>query len=113
MRIWLREGGTCYLCGYPVAWGTDLEIEHPIALAHGGSDDDAALRCVHGHCHKAKTSAGAKTTAKIKRILARREGTRRERKKIPSRPFPKKKMSWYKAGPRRARNADEAPNPSE
>jgi len=95
-RIWEREGGVCYLCGEPVAL-EHVEIEHPVPLAHGGSDDDEALRCVHADgCHKGKTKADAKITGHIKRIIARLDGTRRARKPIPSRPFGKQKRKWPK-----------------
>lgn len=98
MRIWLREEGVCYLCGEHVPFGPDLQIEHPIALAHGGSDDDAALRLVHAlGCHVGKTALDAKITAKIKRIIARIDGTRRARAKIKSKPFAKvQKRAWPK-----------------
>lgn len=95
LEIWLRDNGKCARCGLPVAWGTDLQIDHPNALINGGSDDRAAMVSLHVRCHKEKTAADVRIAAKIKRIIAREDGTRRERPKIRSRPFPKgKKRPW-------------------
>lgn len=40
-------------------------------------------------CHKIKTKREVKANAKVKRIVARNTGTRRQRKAIANRPFPK------------------------
>lgn len=64
-RIFLREGGICHICGNVVRQGEPYEIEHPTALADGGSDDEADLRVAHVKCHAAKTAT--ETTARARR----------------------------------------------
>ena len=95
LRIWTREAGLCYICGKFTRWD-EAQIEHPIALAHSGSDDDIVLRVVHVECHKPKTKEDAGITAWIKRIHAREDGTRRPRAKIKSPGFPEWKGTWAK-----------------
>lgn len=68
-RIFLREGGRCHICGHIVRQGEPYEIEHPTALADGGSDDEAALRVAHVKCHAAKTSQEHTARAKRDRIV--------------------------------------------
>lgn len=68
--IFLREQGRCYLCGLKLRAGVDAyQIEHPVALVLGGSDDDADLRVVCIPCHKPKTKADAGARAKRDRIV--------------------------------------------
>lgn len=69
-KIFLREGGHCYLCGLTLRVGADsYQIEHPDSLALGGSDDDADLRVVCTPCHKVKTAADAAEKGKRDRIV--------------------------------------------
>ena len=89
LNIWLRNDGVCGICGRQIPYGPDLEIEHPIALAHGGADSDDRLMPVHAACHKPKTKVDAGVTGWIKRVHARIDGTRRPRQAIQSRGFPK------------------------
>ncbi|WP_414156555.1 HNH endonuclease [Pseudomonas sp. BNK-30] len=40
------------------------EVDHIVALAHGGTDDDYNLRAINRDCHKAKTQRESKTIKK-------------------------------------------------
>jgi len=88
-KIFLREQGCCYLCSRKLRVGVDqYQIEHPTALALGGSDDDADLRVVCIDCHKPKTKQDAAAKAKRDRIVT--AGWQRPVKaKRPSRGFRK------------------------
>lgn len=68
-RIFLRENGICCICGVQIRPGEAYEIEHPDALALGGSDDDADLKPVHYRCHKIKSKRDAGQKAKRDRIV--------------------------------------------
>ncbi|MFE3453668.1 HNH endonuclease [Nonomuraea sp. NPDC059194] len=46
-----RDRGVCYLCGRV---GAD-EVDHVVAVADGGSWDQANLRSAHRACHGAKS----------------------------------------------------------
>lgn len=52
-RILLRDKYTCQQCGHI---GTDLEVDHIINTAQGGTDDDQNLQSLCIPCHKAKTA---------------------------------------------------------
>lgn len=52
-RILLRDRYTCQQCGYV---GMDLEVDHIVNVARGGSDDDSNLQALCKLCHKAKTA---------------------------------------------------------
>jgi len=49
-RILERDGHTC-ACGSPAA-----QVDHSIAVAHGGTHEDHNLRAICGPCHDAKTA---------------------------------------------------------
>lgn len=97
-RIFAAHGGICGLSGKKIRAGEPFEIEHRIALALGGTNDDDNLYVVLVDPHREKTKTDVKAIAKAKRIEARENGTRRPRKQIPSRPFekPKEKQPWPK-----------------
>jgi len=73
--------------------GPDVEYDHEIAIWLGGPDDDGPnMRPLHrSPCHrKVKTPRDAKVIAKVKRLIARNEGTRRPRQAIKSQGFNKR-----------------------
>lgn len=51
--ILLRDKYTCQSCGHI---GTDLEVDHIVNVAQGGSDDECNLQALCIPCHKAKTA---------------------------------------------------------
>lgn len=87
-----RQGGICKraFCELPAT-----DVDHIIPLWAKGSNKDENLEGLCVPHHKQKTQAEAKMRAKVNRIEAREEGTRRERKAIPSAPFQKGvKRAW-------------------
>lgn len=85
LRIYLRCNGRC-VCGAKVPMEGTV-IDHPITLWMGGPDEDDQLVYLCGPCDKIKTAKDAGDRAKVKRIIARENGTRRPRKAIKSAGF--------------------------
>lgn len=50
--ILLRDHYTCRVCGLTT---NQLEVDHVVNIAQGGSDDDDNLQAICIPCHKAKT----------------------------------------------------------
>lgn len=55
-RILLRDQYTCRCCGVVTQ---EIEVDHIINVAEGGSDDDSNLQSLCVPCHQAKTAAEA------------------------------------------------------
>lgn len=55
LRILERDCGRCHVCGVD---GAD-QVDHVVALAEGGTQDDANLAAVHAFCHRKKTAQEA------------------------------------------------------
>ena len=93
-----QEGKCACPCGEKLQpLGEGVIDEHRIALALGGTNDLSNRELWRKPCAASKTARkDAPAIAKAKRIEARENGTRRERKPIPSRPFPKGKAEWPK-----------------
>lgn len=99
LQLMLDQDGVCACgCGVKLQPMTEGVIdEHRIALALGGTNALTNRHLFRKPCAKAKTSdKDAPAIAKVKRIEARENGTRRQRKPIPSRPFQKGKTNWPK-----------------
>ena len=72
------------------------EVAH-FTLFNGGADELHNLECLHPACHAEKTNGNDKpSAAKVRRIEARENGTRRPRKPIPPHINP-----WPPAGSRK------------
>ena len=92
--VWARDKGVCKQCGVPVKmWQADHIVplhsippsqleDYPNCLRFWCIENLQTLCYDH---HTAKTAAEATARAKVKRIRARIEGTRRARKKLPTR----------------------------
>ena len=88
LAILERQGGLCAACGEALEIG-DTHLDHVNPLWVSGDDTDGNLEAIHVACHREKTPRDVKVITKIKRLIARNEGTRKARKAIPSRPFVK------------------------
>jgi len=87
--VWDRYQGRCAepTCAVAVPLkGTT--IDHIIALELGGADDFDNLQPLCPACDRIKTAQDAGLIAKLRRLLRRQDGTRRERREINSAPFP-------------------------
>jgi 5-methylcytosine-specific restriction enzyme A len=78
-ELFTEHEGRCHICNGKISVGEAWDVEHPIPLANGGSDDEANWRPAHVKCHKRKTAEDAGKIAKTKRVRARHMGIRRER----------------------------------
>jgi 5-methylcytosine-specific restriction protein A len=87
LRIYLACNGRC-VCGVKVPMAGTV-IDHRIPLWMGGADDDANLRFLCPACDKPKTAKDKGAIGKVKRLIAREDGTRRPRKPIASKGFDK------------------------
>jgi hypothetical protein len=94
-RIHEREAGKCWLCTKLVPQtGPDVRYDHRVPLELGGTDDDANIFPLHREpCDRLKTAADMAKIAKVRRLIAREDGTRRPRKAIPNRPWPTESRS--------------------
>lgn len=89
VRIFLARNGMCVTCGQQIRQGQGWFIEHPEALALGGSDNDADLWPAHTKCKAGKDAADAAEKAKRDRLIAS-SWEDKPRSKFKSRGFPKR-----------------------
>lgn len=87
-KIFLARNGICFNCRRQIdQYGELWFIEHPEAIAQGGSDDDADLWPSHTACKPAKDAVDAAAKAKRDRLITasyQPEGERRS--SFPKRP---------------------------
>lgn len=57
-RIFLRDGYTCQCCGRVTH---ELELDHIVNVAQGGTEDDSNLQSLCVPCHKKKTAQESTT----------------------------------------------------
>ena len=95
--FFLDQDGICG-CGCGVKMDHEREgtiDEHVLPLWCGGTNDLTNRKLYRKPCAAEKTSRETTARGKVNRIIAREDGTRRERKQIPSRPFDKgPKRKW-------------------
>lgn len=68
--------GLCHLCGQRIKAGEKWEVEHRIALALGGADEDVNLAPAHIACHAIKTKDDVGRYSKALRQRAKHLGIR-------------------------------------
>jgi 5-methylcytosine-specific restriction protein A len=68
-KIFLARNGICVTCRQQIRAGQKWFIEHPEAVAQGGSDDDADLWPAHTACKAVKDAADARAKAKRDRLV--------------------------------------------
>lgn len=91
LRVWDAYKGVCHLCGMAIKTGDAWHVEHIVALACGGTDEDANMAPAHIDCHAPKTKDDVRVAAKIKRVAARHIGAKPAPKAtIANRGFPKR-----------------------
>lgn len=73
-RIWLREGGRCYLTGAKIQVGDSYEFEHVIAITLGGENRESNIKLALTAPHKLKTKADVKARAKVARVRMKHNG---------------------------------------
>ena len=65
--LWERDAGLCGFCGDPVDL-LEMDLDHIIPKADGGSNDDSNLRVAHRLCNRL---AGARTSSTHRRFSPR------------------------------------------
>jgi len=70
-RIFQNREGRCYICERKLGPSDDWDIEHPIALENGGTDDDANLEVCCDWCHKPKTAEDHATAGHGRRMATK------------------------------------------
>jgi hypothetical protein len=68
-KIFLARNGICFNCRQQIRAGQAWFIEHPEAIAQGGSDDDADLWPSHNACKAGKDAVDAAVKAKRDRLV--------------------------------------------
>ena len=76
-RIFAACNGHCCGCGIKLRSGMDYEIDHRIALANGGTDDDSNLQVLCEGCHLIKTGGAVSDAAKSKRVYTKQNVPKR------------------------------------
>lgn len=90
-RIFLREGGRCYLSGRLIRPGDAWELDHRVALINGGSHAEDNLFPALRDKHREKTAADVAEKSKIERIRKKHLGVwPQAARKIQSRGFEKR-----------------------
>ena len=87
-RLLERDKWMCCVKGCPQFFAWPLELDHRVPLALGGSDDDDNLTAICQMHHLEKTRDDVKAIAKAKRLSS---PSKRQKRKIPSRPFPSRR----------------------
>lgn len=93
LRLYDLHGGLCHICNCVIDRVRDRwDVEHVLALALGGADDDDNRQPAHTRCHKVKTADDLGHIAKAKRREAKHLGA----KPPSSRPMPGNRNSKWK-----------------
>lgn len=93
-EAFLASNGCCAKCAAKLTGA--YEVDHRVSLWMGGADELHNLECLCVPCHANKTHGhDAPARAKTKRLIARANGTRRERKPIQSKGFDRTKTRGF------------------
>lgn len=81
LRIWVREGGKCYLTGRKLRAG-EYDFEHVVPLSlwtgEGHGNRESNIRLAYRPAHRDKTRADRQAKAKSDRVLKKHIGIRPE-----------------------------------
>ena len=70
-QIFADRGGRCHVCERPLGPADSWELDHVVALALGGTDDDDNLAPCCSWCHDPKSDDDTSRAAKGKRAFTR------------------------------------------
>ncbi len=92
--VFQAHGGICHLCGEKIDGTRERwDLEHIIAIARGGADDESNVAPAHVDCHKPKTAEDRRLMAKEARVKAKHIGAKPQ----PKRRLPGGKGSGWRA----------------
>ena len=83
VRCFERYGGKCGACGRKVGAGLAWQLDHIIALANGGQNQEGNLQPLCVECHRQKTNTDVATKSKIARVRAKHVGVKKRGRPIP------------------------------
>jgi 5-methylcytosine-specific restriction enzyme A len=91
LRIFLAHDGRCHVCGGKISVGEGWDLDHRIALALGGDDEEHNLAPAHRKgCHAGKTAKDdVPAIAKARRRQIQHLGASAPKRKIQSAGFAK------------------------
>jgi len=93
-RVLERFFYTCTECFlHPLSGVNRPEFDHEKALINGGENRESNIRLLCRRCHGLKTKADVAEKSKVSRIRKKHLGLTRPKRKIPSRPFPKREAT--------------------
>ena len=75
-RVFDKAGGACHLCGGKITASDKWDVDHILALALGGADDESNFAPAHKVCHRGKTDGDISRIRKADRQRARFIGAR-------------------------------------
>ena len=76
VRVFERAGGLCHLCGGKIAVSDAWDVDHILALALGGADDESNFAPAHKRCHQQKSAVDVGMIRKADRQKAKHIGAK-------------------------------------
>jgi 5-methylcytosine-specific restriction endonuclease McrA len=55
----LERGADCHLCGERLGLADEIDVDHVVPVAAGGTDDISNLRLAHASCNRSKGASAA------------------------------------------------------
>lgn len=91
LRIFERDGGRCQCgCNRLIRPGDKWQTDHTVAIVNDGKNRESNGRTILTEHHKDKTADDMKIKSKTYRMKAKHLGLMKPKRKIPSRPFPRR-----------------------
>lgn len=78
-RVFDRAGGVCHLCDGKIMAADKWDVDHILALALGGKDDESNFAPAHKGCHQTKSAVDVGMIRKADRQRARFIGAKPKR----------------------------------
>ena len=78
-RVFDKAGGACHLCGGKITASDKWDVDHILALALGGADDESNFAPAHKVCHVAKSRVDVGMIRKADRQRAAHIGAKASR----------------------------------
>lgn len=79
LRVFLKFGGQCSVCGRKLVAGERWDCDHIFAIVLGGENRERNLRPLCEFCHGRKTADDVFVKAKVARVAKKHLGIKRSR----------------------------------
>lgn len=73
-RVFDRANGVCHLCSGKITVADKWDVDHILALALGGADDESNFAPAHKRCHQTKSASDVGMIRKADRQRAKHIG---------------------------------------